>query len=140
MLATDPTPEQWLDAFAEAVRARDFASGRRFFADDAVAFGTWARTVSGLDRIEREQWRQVWPRIRDFRFDRERVIRVAGELAWIAVTWTSGAVGPDGRPFERPGRATFVLARRDGRWLAVHSHVSLLPSQSEAAHGRQAGC
>ena len=43
---------------------------------------------------------------------------------------------PDGRPFRRPGRATFVLARRGGRWLCVHSHVSLLPTQSENAHGR----
>src|SRR6267142_531847 len=47
------------------------------------------------------------------------------------------AFGPDGQPFTRHGRATFNLARRDGRWLAVHSHVSLLPPQSESAHGRR---
>ena len=44
--------------------------------------------------------------------------------------------GPDGKPFTRPGRATFILAHRDGRWQCVHSHVSLQPTQSESAHGR----
>ena len=48
----------------------------------------------------------------------------------------SEATGADGKPFTRPGRATFVLARRDGRWLCVHSHVSLQPTQSESAHGK----
>ena len=40
------------------------------------------------------------------------------------------------RELKRPGRATFILARREGRWIRVHSHVSLQPTQSEAAHGR----
>jgi ketosteroid isomerase-like protein len=52
-------------------------------------------------------------------------------------TWARAVVtGPDGRPITRPGRGTFVLERRGGKWLAVHSHFSLLPSQSETAHGR----
>ena len=126
----------WLREFETAVRGRDFAAGRRMFAPDAVAFGTWATAVSGLDRIEQEQWRQVWPRIRNFRFEERPAIRATGDSAWIAAAWSSEATGPDGRSFERPGRATLILARRDGRWLAVHSHVSLLPSQSESAHGR----
>ena len=53
-------------------------------------------------------------------------VRLRGDVKWA-----------DGQPFTRHGRATFNLARRDGRWLAVHSHVSLLPSQSESAHGRR---
>lgn len=106
------------------------------FAEDALAFGTWATAVSGLPNIEREQWRNVWPRIRDFRFGESPAIRVSGDSAWIASEWSSEATGPDGRPFRRPGRGTFVLARRDGRWLCVHSHFSLLPNQSEASHGR----
>jgi ketosteroid isomerase-like protein len=130
------TPEQWLRTFEAAVRARDFAAGRTMFAEDAVAFGTWARAVAGLDNIEREQWRNVWPRIRDFRFDADARVHARGDSAWIAAGWSTEATGPDGRPFARPGRGTFVLERRGGRWLAVHSHFSLLPSQSETAHGR----
>jgi ketosteroid isomerase-like protein len=136
MASTPATPEQWLHTFEAVVRARDFAGGREMFAADAVAFGTWARAVTGLDNIAREQWQNVWPRIRDFRFDADAQVRTTGDSAWIAGGWRTEVTGPDGRPFTRPGRGTFVLERREGRWLAVHSHFSLLPSQSETAHGR----
>ena len=127
---------QWLREFEGACRGRDFATGRRLFAEDAVAFGTWATAVSGLANIEREQWRNVWPRIREFRFEEHPIARAMGDAAWVAAAWSSEATGPDGRPFTRSGRATFVLARRAGHWVCVHSHVSLLPSQSESVHGR----
>ena len=129
----------WLQEFEQACRARDFETGRRMFAEDALAFGTWARAVHGLDNVEREQWRNVWPRIRDFRFADQPTIRAASDMAWIAAEWSTEATGPDGQPFKRPGRGTFVLARRDGRWRCVHSHFSLLPTQSDSAHGRLAG-
>ena len=138
MTSTPATPEKWLEVFETAVRACDFAGGRTLFADDAVAFGTWARAVAGLANIEREQWHNVWPRIRGFHFDADTRVRTSGDHAWIAGSWSTEVTGPDGRPFERPGRGTFVLERRGERWLAVHSHFSLLPSQSESAHGRLA--
>jgi ketosteroid isomerase-like protein len=131
------TPEEWLREFETTVRARDFTGGRTMFAEDAVAFGTWARAVAGLDNIEREQWKNVWPRIRDFRFEPDVHVQTAGDSAWIAGGWNTEVTGPDGKPFKRPGRGTFVLQRRAGKWLAVHSHFSLLPSQSESAHGRR---
>jgi ketosteroid isomerase-like protein len=135
-----PTPDQdargWLSTFEAACRARDFDGGRLMFAQDAVAFGTWAMAVHGLDNIVREQWKNVWPRIRGFTFEPGAEIRTDGDTAWIATGWHSEATGPDGKPFTRPGRATFILARRDGRWLCVHSHVSLQPTQSESAHGK----
>ena len=106
------TPQEWLTTFEAAVRARDFAGGRAMFADDAVAFGTWARAVAGLDNIIREQWQNVWPRIREFRFDDGARVRTSGDSAWIAAEWSTQATGPDGRPFTRPGRGTFVLERR----------------------------
>ena len=108
------TPEEWLRAFEAVVRARDFTAGRAMFADDAVAFGTWARAVAGLENIVREQWQNVWPRIRDFRFEAGVHIRASGDSAWIAGGWLTEVTGPDGRPFSRPGRGTFVLERRGG--------------------------
>jgi len=139
MTSSGATPEQWLRTFETAVRAQDFAAGRTMFATDAVAFGTWARAVSGLDNIVREQWQNVWPRIRDFRFDADARIHTVGDSAWIAAGWRTEATRPDGQPFIRPGRGTFVLERRHGQWLAVHSHFSLLPTQSETTHGRLPG-
>jgi ketosteroid isomerase-like protein len=135
-----PTPDQEtlarLREFEAACRGRDFDAGRRMFANDAVAFGTWAMAVHGLDNIVREQWRNVWPRIRNFTIDAKPVVRADGDTAWIAAGWSSEATAPDGKPFTRPGRATFVLARRGGHWVCVHSHVSLQPTQSESAHGK----
>src|SRR5262249_24124648 len=66
-------------------------------------------------------------------------VHAAGDSAWIAGAWLTEVTGPDGRPFTRPGRGTFVLERRGGKWLAVHSHFSLLPSQSESAPRRLPG-
>ena len=52
-MSSDPSGvATWLKQFEAAVRARDFDTGRRMFARDAVAFGTWARAVSGLDNID----------------------------------------------------------------------------------------
>ena len=135
-----PTPDQetlqWLREFETACRGRDFEAGRRMFANDAVAFGTWASAVHGHDNIVREQWQNVWPRIRNFTIDARPVVRADADTAWIAAGWSSEATGPDGKAFTRPGRATFILARREGHWLCVHSHVSLLPTQAESAHGK----
>ena len=135
-----PTSDQdvlgWLRKFETACRGRDYDAGRLMFAQDAVAFGTWAMAVHGLENIEREQWRNVWPRIREFRFEARPVARAMGDAAWVAAAWSSEATGPDGQALRRAGRATFVLACHGDGWRCVHSHVSLLPSQSESVHGR----
>src|SRR5467141_4790387 len=48
-----PTPDQdalgWLRKFETACRGRDFEAGRLMFAQDAVAFGTWAMAVHPMD-------------------------------------------------------------------------------------------
>ena len=111
------------------VRGVDFARARPLFAEDAVAFGTYATVVTGRERLEQEQWRQIWPNIRDFTF------RLA-EMRWlgdaralcVVVPWDSLGLRPDGSTFSRPGRATLLLEPRDGRWVATHSHFSLAPS------------
>src|SRR5256886_2118900 len=56
---------------------------------------------------------------------------VQGDQAWVAAPWDSRGVRPDGTTFPRPGRLTVVLARREGRWLAVHTHFSLTPSSTQ---------
>jgi ketosteroid isomerase-like protein len=118
----------WLGAWQDRVRAVDFEGGRALCAPDLVAFGTVAPFVEGLDAVMAAQWTHVWPNIRDF------TIRVAdargeilGDRAWVAAPWDSRGVHPDGRTFSRPGRCTVILARREGRWLATHTHFSLTP-------------
>jgi len=133
-LATSADPlapiRAWLSRWEACVRAADFEGGRRLCAPDLVAFGTVAYVVEGIERVMEEQWRHVWPRIRDFtiRVDEARGAVVDG-AAWVAAPWDSTGVRGDGTTFVRPGRLTIALARRDGRWLATHTHFSLSPKR-----------
>jgi len=122
---------EWLRRWQACVRARDFAGGRRLCAPELIAFGTVADFVEGVDRVMEAQWRRVWPSIRDFtiRIDEARGA-VQGDEAWVAAPWDTLGVRADGTTFPRPGRLTIAFARRAGRWLAVHTHFSLTPSDS----------
>jgi len=128
----------WFRAWEVCIRGVDYASARTLFAANVVSFGTHAEIVSGLDALEAEQWRAVWPRVGDFRFV---VARLHGDIAedhaWAAVPWTSTGFDENGTAFDRPGRAT-VTFRRDGvRWLGVHTHFSLKPGTPPRTHARR---
>ena len=120
----------WLARFARCVDARDPEAARALFADDVIAFGSVTAVMAGVDELERLQWKRVWPRISDFRFERES-IHVLGDPAsgplTIALKWSSVGRHDDGRRFDRPGRATLVLERSGANWRCVHSHFSLVP-------------
>lgn len=119
----------WLTAWQERVRAVDFAGGRALCAPDLVAFGTRAAMVEGLDRVEAEQWRHVWPVIREFTVRvAEARGAIAGDHAWVAAPWDSLGVRADGCTFPRPGRLTIAFRHVGGRWLATHTHFSLTPA------------
>ena len=119
----------WLEAFAAAVRSVDYAAGQRLFAPDVVGFGTVGVLLEGRDTLVQSQWKRVWGATSGFRFDTQQVTcGVDGDLAWVAVPWTSRTGRAGDGPHDRGGRATYVLQRRNGRWLAVHSHHSLDPS------------
>ena len=136
-MADDLAPlREWLRAWQACVRAVDFAAGRTLCADDIVAFGTVAPFVTGLDVVEREQWRNVWPVIRDFTIDVDSARgAVAGGRGWLAAVWDSRGRRPDGTWFPRPGRCTIAFERRDGRWLATHTPFSLVPASAGGTPG-----
>ena len=129
----------WFETMQRCVRAVDYAAARDIFAPDVVSFGTRAELVTGLDRLQAEQWSGVWPVIADFTFDLVR-LHVGGsdDAPWAAVPWSSTGFHEDGTPFPRPGRATVTFARRDGRWLATHTHFSLNPGTPPRSHHRRA--
>lgn len=56
-------------------------------------------------------------------------VSAAGEVAWAAV---DGAFNlrADGKELALPARMTFILERREGRWVIVHAHFSI-PSASQ---------
>ena len=128
----------WFRTWGRCVAAVDFASARPLFAEDVVGFGTHATFVRGLEALEAEQWRKVWPNIADFRFEVEHLVgAIAGEGAWAAVAWSSTGFHQDGTAFDRPGRATVTFRRSDNSWLGTHTHFSLAPATPPHTYGRK---
>lgn len=119
---------QWLSGFSAAVRARDYVSGRDFFADEVIGFGSVAQRCDGLENLELNQWRKVWDVTTGFEFDLpSTVVGVDGRMAWAASAWQSTGKTPSGAPMLRRGRSTFVFRLDNAQWRAVHSHFSLEP-------------
>jgi ketosteroid isomerase-like protein len=127
---------QWFQTLERCVRHVDYQTARQTFAPDVLSFGTRADVVSGLDALMANQWSGIWPNIRDFAIDLDRLRwGTSGDLAWGIVTWGSTGFHPDGTAFRRPGRATVIFERRRGQWLAIHTHFSLFPGTPPTTHG-----
>lgn len=118
----------WLAEMEACVRAEDYARAREIFAPDVVGFGSVSPVLTGLDELERDQWRHVWGTIQAFTFRTDLLVwgasGAAPDTVWIACPWTSLRIDADGSTSSRPGRMTAVLQRRGGRWLAIHTHHS----------------
>ncbi|MGI9333685.1 MAG: YybH family protein [Gammaproteobacteria bacterium] len=115
----------------------DFDAAQALFAPDVVSFGTKARVVEGLGPLREKQWEQIWPNIEAFEILVDEVRASAeGDLAWGMAPWTSTGFDATGTSYERPGRATAVLARREGTWLCVHTHFSLAPGTPQQSYAR----
>ena len=118
----------WLRELEACVRAVDYERGRALCAPEFVAFGTVADFLRGADEAMTQQWQRVWPNTRDFTIRVDDAVGAAhGDHGWIAASWDSRGLRADGSTFPRPGRATVTLVRRNGRWLATHTHFSLSP-------------
>lgn len=116
-----PTSEirQWLEDFATAVRARNFAAGRALFADNVFASGSRADRVDELEDLEFTQWRPIWNSNRGYRFYHDAaIIDVSGAVAWVAIMWRSQGNDALRGWYDRFGRATYILRKVEGRWVA----------------------
>ena len=130
----------WFERWGECVAARDFETARPLFSPDVAGFGTRMEVVQGLDALVDKQWRRVWPTIADFRFATGRLRAAVSpdrRLALGLCLWSSRGFHQDGRPFERPGRATLGFARDAvaAPWIAIHSHISLAPGTPQRSFG-----
>jgi ketosteroid isomerase-like protein len=132
----------WVGGWGAEVAAADIRAGRRRFADDLLAFGTHADVVVGRDNVEAGQWSQIWPAIEDFAFDVDELQVQAspdGLMAVAIVPWGSTGIHADGSRFDRPGRATIVLARDavGTPWVGIHTHFSLARGVPSSTFGRR---
>ena len=127
---------EWFQTLERSVRRVDYPTMRHHFAPDVLSFGTRADVVSGLDALMANQWSGIWPNIRDFTIDFDQLHwGASGDLAWALAPWNSTGFHPDGTSFPRPGRATVIFERRQGTWLATHTHFSLSPGTPPTTHG-----
>ena len=131
---------RWFDTWAGHVRDRDFETARNLFHPEVVGFGTHMLIVEGLDHLETEQWRNVWPTIENFHFLTDQLRAGTsndGLLAWAVVPWHSTGFTENGAAFERPGRATVLFSRDhwDEPWRAIHTHISLAPGTPQRSFG-----
>ena len=136
--------KRWFKSLEDCVEAVDYQAAYPLFAPDMVAFGTFSDFVTGRDAAEREQWRNVWPTIRNFhwRLDGIKAIVSPDRLSAVGLAvWDSDGFGPDGARFDRRGRATVAFARPapDDPFVAVHTHMSLFRGTPAKSHGRFEG-
>ena len=124
----------WFRHLERCVRAVDFDAARPIFAEEAVGFGTYGAMLDGLDALVAGQWQQIWPNIEGFTFDLDTLRFGAacpdeggGSLVWAICRWDSVGHDAGGGTFDRPGRATVILERRQGVLKALHTHFSLVP-------------
>ena len=115
-----------LQKLTDAFRNRDLKAFLESFAPDAdvLLYGTGADEKRiGPEQI-RTQVERDWAQSESaaMRFDWTSV-SAAGPVAWAAVdgAFTFRAGGQEGTI---PARVSFVLEKRDGRWLIAHAHFS----------------
>ena len=136
---TDPAEavEQWFTLLSGYCASVDYDSAEDIVAEDVASFGTATDIVSGRTPLRQGQWESIWGNITDFKMDLDNVYaRGSDDQAWGMVTWTSTGYDSDHQPFHRPGRATVTLERREGVWLAVHTHFSLYPGTPQRTYGK----
>jgi ketosteroid isomerase-like protein len=131
---------RWFQRLQLCVQTVDYIGSRPLFAEDMITFGTYTAFTVGRDATETEQWRHVWGQIDQFRWrlDDLRTIIVGDRLTAVAMAvFESTGYTDDGKPFDRPGRATVALGRGavGQEWTAQHSHVSLFPGTPTRSFG-----
>jgi len=133
---------EWYDRWGGLVAEVNFKAARPMFAEDAIEFGSRIEMMTSQPQLEREQWRAVWPSIENYHYDLstlEVVISPDRLMAMGAVIFRSTGLHPDGKTFERNGRATVTLMREAiGKpWICTHSHISLKPGTPLVSHGNR---
>lgn len=75
---------------------------------------------------QKERLRKVFKDFEYFKMEPNQDLAVhhLGEVGWATTTWRYEIHLKNGQKFEHEGRGTFVLQKRDGKWLVVHDHIS----------------
>jgi ketosteroid isomerase-like protein len=130
--AAQPPDDQKIDvAIGEMLGAwqlGDIEKLHAHYADDVdVVNGMWAAPVVGWPNYL-TSYQSQRARSQQVRLDRSNtLIRITpdGNTAWACYQWEFTAV-VDGTPVSAFGHTTLVFEKRNGAWLIVHNHTSLV--------------
>jgi ketosteroid isomerase-like protein len=101
------------------------------YADDvSVVNGGWAPPIIGWGNYEL-LFKQQRATMQQVRLDRSNTyIKVNGATAWACYQWDFSAV-VNGLPAAARGQTTYVLVKKDNRWLIAHDHTSVVQSTQQ---------
>jgi ketosteroid isomerase-like protein len=103
---------------------------RNYVDDVSVVNGGWAPPIIGWGNYEM-LFKQQRAAMQQLRLDRSNTyIKVNGATAWACYQWEFAAM-VNGAPAEARGLTTYVLIKRDNRWLIAHDHTSVVQSTQQ---------
>ena len=106
---------------------------RKDYVDDvSVVNGGWAAPIIGWANYE-ILFKQQRATMQQVRLDRSNTyIKVNGATAWACYQWEFAGV-INGTPSAARGQTTYVMVKKDNRWLIAHDHTSLVQSAQRPA-------
>src|SRR5262245_46937304 len=103
---------------------------KNYVDDVSVVNGGWAPPIIGWGNYEM-LFKQQRAAIQQVRLDRSNTyIKVNGATAWACYQWEFAAM-VNGAPAAARGLTTYVLIKRDNRWLIAHDHTSVVQSTQQ---------
>jgi ketosteroid isomerase-like protein len=111
---------------------------KNYVDDVSVVNGGWAPPIMGWSNYE-TLYKQQRASMQQVRMDRSNTyIKVNGATAWACYQWEFAAV-INGTPSAARGLTTYVMFKRDGRWLIAHDHTSIVQSIQQPSNNPPAG-
>jgi ketosteroid isomerase-like protein len=99
---------------------------KKHYAEDVIVVsGAFAPPVVGLAKYV-EVYQRQWAQVQQQNIERKNtLVVVRGNTAWATYQWTYVAQ-MNARVAEYQGHTSLVLEKRNGVWLIVHNHTSLV--------------
>jgi uncharacterized protein (TIGR02246 family) len=126
-VSDDEAIDRQISQMLAAWQSGDAEGMHAFYADDVlVVSGVSEPPVSGWPAYLRAYQGQR-ARIQSIRLERSNTFRkIDGSSAWATYQWDLSGV-MDGKATNAQGHTTLVFEKRNGKWLIVLNHTSLVP-------------
>jgi ketosteroid isomerase-like protein len=103
---------------------------KNYVDDVSVVNGGWAPPIIGWGNYQM-LFKQQRAAMQQVRLDRSNTyIKVNGATAWACYQWEFAAL-VNGTPSAARGQTTYVLVKKDNRWLIAHDHTSVVQSTQQ---------